>query len=168
MKILETERMFLRRFIENDIERLSEIYSDEEVMRYIGRGGILNKEQTKKGIDTWINKIYDELGFGIWALIDKESDLLIGHCGFNKLPQNDGVEIAYLLAKDFWRKGLATEISQETLKFGFEKLNLGRIVALAYPQNIPSINIIKKLGMKPKGEKIFFERKFRFFVIDKS
>jgi len=75
MKILETERMYLRPFIENDIERLSEIYSDEGVMKYIGRGGILNKEQTKKGIDTWINKIYDELGFGIWALIDNSTSL---------------------------------------------------------------------------------------------
>ncbi len=168
MKILETERMYLRSYEDNDLERLAEIYSDEEVMKYIGRGGILSKEQTKKGIDTWIKKIYHEFGFGIWALIDKESDLLIGHCGFNRLPEDAGTEIAYLLAKDFWGKGLATEVSKETLKYGFEKLNLERIVALAYPQNLPSINVIKKLGMKPEGEKIFFEKTFLFFGIDKS
>lgn len=166
MRILETERLYLRPYKEEDCERLSEIYSDEEVMKYIGRGGAVSKDQTKKGINAWINRLYPEYGFGIWALIDKKNDLLIGHCGFNKLPEDAGTEIAYLLAKDYWGKGIATEISKATLKYGFANLKLNRIVALAYPQNVSSINVIRKLGMKPAGEKTFFDTDFLFFEIE--
>lgn len=164
MKTPETERLYLREFVEEDLERLSEIYADEEVMKYIGKGVPLDVEQTGKIINAWTKKYYNEYGFGIWALIEKPSNLLIGHCGFNWLQDKSDIEIAYLLAKDYWGKGLATEISKATLQYGFDVLNLKKIVALAYPQNLSSINVIKKIGMNSAGQKIFFETQFLFYT----
>jgi RimJ/RimL family protein N-acetyltransferase len=168
MKILETESLYLREYKGSDLESLAGIYSDEEVMKYIGRGGIVSIEQTQKGIDGWRNKYYPDWGFGIWALIEKENDLLIGHCGFNILKENSEVEIAYLLAKEYWGKGYATEISRAAPDYGFTDLNLSRIVALAYPENIASINVIHKLGMKLDGEEEFFGKKFLYFTLERN
>ena len=144
MKILETERLYLRVFETGDADAMSEIHSDEEAMKYIGRGGVLNMEQTKKGIEVFIKK-QSENGYSVWGVVEKQSDKLIGHCGLNMLNDKSDIEIAYLLAKDHWGKGYATEAAKATLNYGFEKLNLKRIIALAYPENYPSHNVIKKI-----------------------
>ncbi|MCB0727158.1 MAG: GNAT family N-acetyltransferase [Ignavibacteria bacterium] len=166
MKILETERLYLREFRLSDVERMSQIHLEEETMRYIGKGGIRNTEQTRRGIEYFI-KNQKENGFTLWAVIEKESDTLIGHCGFEYLQDRSDIELCYLLSKDYWGKGYATEISKETLKYGFEKLKLKRIVAMTYPENQSSINVLEKLGMKPEGEKEFFGIKFLFFSMIK-
>ena len=91
---------------------------------------------------------------GLWAAIHKEMRLFIGRCGL--LPwEIDGkqeVEIAYLLDKLFWHKGLAAEAAQGILEFGFEKLNLSRLICLIDPENISSQKVAQRIGMK-------FERK---------
>lgn len=161
--IIESQRLFLRNFTLKDVDKMSEIYSDDAVMKYIGRGGKANREQTQQMIEAFI-KSYQKNGFGIYALIEKESDELTGHCGFNRLP-NDEIEIAYLIEKKNWRKGYATEISAATLQYGFEKIRLNRIVALAYPENTASIKVINKIGMKQEGEIEFFGKMFLYFGI---
>lgn len=166
MIILETERLYLREFHLSDVERMSEIHLEEETMRYIGKGGIRNTEQTRRGIEYFIRN-QRENGFTIWAVIEKESNVLIGHCGFEYLQDGSDIELCYLLSKDYWGKGYATEISKATLIYGFEKLKLKRIVAMTYRENQPSINVIKKIAMKPEGEKEFFGIKFLFFSIFK-
>jgi len=74
-------------------------------------------------------------GFGMWALFEKESNSLTGHCGFNILHGISETEIAYLIEKKHRVKGYAAEIAKATLDYGFKILDLKRIVALAYPQN---------------------------------
>ncbi|HMQ70383.1 MAG TPA: GNAT family N-acetyltransferase [Ignavibacteria bacterium] len=162
MKILETERLYLREFRLSDTQRMSEIHLEEETMRYIGKGGIRNAEQTKRGIEYFI-KNQHENGFSLWALIEKENDTLIGHCGLEYLLDRSDIELCYLLSKDYWGKGYATEISKATLEYGFKNLMLKRIVAMTYPENLPSVNVLKKIGLKPKGEKEFFGIRFLFF-----
>ena len=162
MKIIETERLYLREFRISDVERMSEIHLEEETMRYIGKGGIRNTEQTRRGIEYFI-KNQKVNRFSLWAVIEKESDNLIGHCGFEYLQDRSDIELCYLLSKDYWGKGYATEISLAALKYGFEKLKLKRIVAMTYPENQPSINVLRKLGFKPEGEKEFFGIRFMFF-----
>ncbi|MEO8663868.1 MAG: GNAT family N-acetyltransferase [Ignavibacteria bacterium] len=155
MKILESERLYLREFDENDIDEISKTYSDEDVMRYIGKGGAVDIEQSKKMISAFM-KNYIEIGFGLWAVIEKESNSLIGHCGFNILKGISETEIAYLYSKSSWGKGYATEIGIATLNYGFERLDLTRVIALAYPENTASQNVIRKLGMKHECEREFF------------
>ncbi len=167
MNILETERLYLREYEDGDFDKLAEIYLDEDVMRYIGKGGAVTLNQKDKEIILkHLSKSYKEWGFGIWSLIEKESNSFIGNCGFNKLKNSDEIEIAYLLAKNYWGKGYATEISKAALEYGINKLNLKRVVALAYPENAASINVIKKLGMKSEGEIDYLEKRFLCFSIE--
>ncbi len=162
MKLIESERLYLREFEFTDVERLSEIYSDTEVMKYIGGGGAADKTQTQRMIEAF-RKSYADNGFGIWALIYEEGHRLLGHCGLSWLHDKSDIELAYLLSKEYWGQGFATEISAAVLEYGFKKLGLKKIVALAYPDNFRSINVIRKLGMQQDGEKIFFEKSLLFF-----
>ncbi len=167
-KIIETERIILRELEMSDLERLAEIYADPEVMRYIGRGGILTYEHAKKSIENW-NKYYEKFGFGNWAAVEKESGKLIGLCGLSWLEDKSDVEVSYLFAKEAWGKGYATETAGAINNYAFSVIGLKRIVALVYPQNTPSIHVIEKLGMKYECDRIFFEDKLlRVYSLEKN
>lgn len=165
--ILSTERLYLRSLDSNDLDRLAEIYSNPDVMRFIGSGAAFSRSQTEKSIENW--KTYEaKHGFANWAVIKKEGDVLIGKCGLSWLPDNSDVEISYLFDEPYWGMGYATEISKAVLEYGFEKCGLNRITAMAYPQNSPSIKVIEKLGMKFEKEAEFWGTKLLLFSVSKS
>jgi RimJ/RimL family protein N-acetyltransferase len=107
MKILETERLILRHLEPGDLESLYAIYSDPEVRRYIPEG-TLTYEETKEELEWFLNGHPEHPELGLWATVDKETNRLIGRCGL--LPWTiEGrfeVEVAYLLAKEYWGQGL--------------------------------------------------------------
>jgi len=161
---IETKDVFLRKFTDDDLPAMSRMYADEDVMKYIGLGGAVDENATRQMLSAFIRS-YKIKGFGIWGCVDKLTGELIGHCGFNTLPDGN-IEIAYLLDKPYWGRGIATSIALETLKYGTENLGLEKIVALAYPQNVASIRVIEKIGLIYLGEKEYFGRKFSFFCND--
>ena len=86
---------------------------------------------------------------GLWATIHKETNTFIGRCGL--LPWTfdgkDEVEEAYLLSKEYWGQGLGTEAAQAILDYGFDKLNLSRLICLIDEENLASIKVAEKIGM---------------------
>ena len=86
---------------------------------------------------------------GLWATIHKESGNFIGRCGL--LPwEIDGlneVEVAYTIEKKYWGQGLGSEAAQAILQYGFEKLNIPRLVCLIDAENIASKKVALKIGM---------------------
>jgi len=162
MIILETTRLYLRNFINEDKEIIAEMYSDIDTMRFIGTGITFTPEQSMKSTDKW-NEYEIKHGFSNWAVVQKKDDKFIGKCGLNWLPGNSDIEISYILDKPYWGKGYATEIAGETLKYGFEKLGLKRITALVYPQNESSISVLNKIGMKYEKEIEFWNITFQFY-----
>lgn len=167
-RVIETDRIILRELEEKDTDRLAEIYSDIDVMRYIGRGIVLTNEQAKKSIENW-TKYYETFGFGNWAAIEKETGDFIGLCGLSWLEDKSDVEVSYLFAKEAWGKGYATETARAINEYGFSIVGLKRIVALVYPQNTPSIHVIEKLGMKYECDRIFFgDKLLKVYSLEKS
>jgi ribosomal-protein-alanine N-acetyltransferase len=167
IKILETERLYLREFVPKDLDALARMYSDIDVMRYIGRGETFSREQTKKSITSW-KGYYTKHGFANWAVVRKDGDLLIGKCGFSWLPDNSDIELSYLLAKHSWGFGYVTEIAKAALEYGFGKLKLKRIAAIVYPGNTASIRVLEKLGMKYEREVFFHGAKLLLYSSLKS
>jgi ribosomal-protein-alanine N-acetyltransferase len=81
----------------------------------------------------------------------------LGRCGFCVFLDNTSeVELGYLLDKSYWRRGLATEASHASLKYGFEVVKLDRIVAIAKPENIASRRVMEKVGMKYEKDAYFY------------
>jgi len=146
--ILETNRLILRHLVNDDLDDLFALYSDPEIRQYFPEG-LLNLAETKEELEWHMNghPKYPELG--LWATIHKETGKFIGRCGLLPWEIDDKleVEIAYLLDKSFWHQGLATEAAQGILKYGFEKLNLSRLICLIDPENISSQRVAERIGM---------------------
>jgi ribosomal-protein-alanine N-acetyltransferase len=162
--ILETERLYLRRFKDDDLDALASIYANPNVMRFIGTGETFTNKQTGKSIQRW-NEYEDENGFSNWAVIRKADGMFLGKCGLSWLPDKSDVEISYILDEPYWGMGYATEISKATLLYGMKKLKINRITALVYPQNSPSIRVIEKMGMIYEKEAEFWGIKFLMYSI---
>ena len=151
--ILETPRLLLRHFGMQDVQELHRLYQDIEIRRYFP-DGVLSYEETKEELEWYLHghPQYPELG--LWATIYKESGRLIGRCGL--LPwEIDGkleIEIAYLLNKEYWHQGLATEAGKGILAYGFEKLGLSRLICLMHPENIASQKVAERIGMQLEGQ----------------
>jgi ribosomal-protein-alanine N-acetyltransferase len=143
--ILETERLVLRPFTQDDEDVLFALYTDPEVMRFLG--GVRTREQTRQRLAAVVAH-WREYGYGIWALVEKGAGGFVGRCGLGHLHEEVGEpELAYTLGRDHWGKGLATEAAVRAVRFGFEVLRLPRVVAYARPDNAASRRVMEKLGM---------------------
>jgi ribosomal-protein-alanine N-acetyltransferase len=153
---LETERLILRKFIEEDYKRLFLLDSDPEVMKYIGIPP-LTKVEESKGVVKMIMQQYEDNGLGRLAVIEKESGLLIGWSGL-KLHTSEingyqnFYDLGYRFLPETWGKGYAFESAKASLEFGFKELNADVIYANAHSENIASNKILTKLGFENKGE----------------
>jgi len=146
--ILETERLMLRLLTMDDVEALFPMYSDPEVRQYFP-DFTRTYEETKEEVDYFVNRCYQKHGFGLWATVDKATGELIGRCGLLswEIEEREEVEVAYLLAKAYWGRGLATEAAQGIVQYAFEQLNISRLICLVDPGNTASQNVAQKIGM---------------------
>jgi len=154
--ILETDRLQLRLFEQSDVEHLHLLYSDPEVMRYMG--GTRSREQAEQHIQAFAQQ-YAKTGFTLWAVQQKTDGQFVGRVGLFFLDETEEVELGYMLARPHWGKGFATEASAACLDLGFDRLALESIAAIAAPENGASLQIIKKLGFK-------FVREDRYYDTD--
>lgn len=145
--IAETERLYFREINQDDFIALSKILQDEETM--YAYNGAFSDEETQEWLDKQIAR-YKKYGFGLWALILKETDEMIGQCGITVQPWKDTevLEIGYLLRKDYWHKGLATEAAQRCKEYAFDNLNAEEVCSIIRDTNIASQNVAVRNGMK--------------------
>lgn len=143
---VKTERLVLRPFSEGDADPLHQILGVKDVLRYFPSPNPPSLEQVQKLVSHQI-KHWQEHGLGWWAVEPRHTPELIGWCGLQYLPETEQVEVAYLLGKDHWGQGLATEAAMASLQFGFDVLNLATIIALVHPENRASQRVIEKLDM---------------------
>ena len=157
MQIAETERLILREWTLDDAEDFYRIYTDAETMRFQHLPENYSVEVERYYLGRHIENYYETLGFGIWAVIFKENNRLIGRCGLVRQPLegSEVIEVSYLIEREFWNQGFASEAASSALKLGFEKYNFQRLVAFIDPRNTASIRVAEKTGMR-------FERKVEF------
>lgn len=148
MKIIETNRLILRRFIMDDLDALYALYSDPDVRRYFPEG-TLTYAETREELEWFLHGHPRFPQLGLWATILKETGQFIGRCGL--LPWTiDGqreVEVAYLLDKKVWGQGLATEAAQAIAHYAFEQLRYRRLICLIDQENAASLRVATKIGM---------------------
>jgi ribosomal-protein-alanine N-acetyltransferase len=153
MKILETKRLILRHLVPNDLDSLFGLYSDSEVRQYFPEGTLTHNE-TQEELEWFLNGHPKHPELGLWATIHRETNQFIGRCGL--LPwtinQRSEVEVAYLLSKAYWGQGLGTEVAGALLDYGFEHLQLSRLICLIDRENIASIKVAEKIGMRFEKE----------------
>jgi [ribosomal protein S5]-alanine N-acetyltransferase len=170
--VLETDRLLLRPLTMDDLDALATIYADAEVRRFFPEG-TLSVEETREELE-WFIDVYDgRYGFGLWATIHKDSAAFIGRCGLlpwrvirsepgrlaldhaDEFPDEEAayeVELAYLLAKERWGQGLATEAARAIVDDAFGRLRLPRLICLVDPGNGASLKVARNVGLEPDGD----------------
>ena len=167
MIILETDRLMFRHLKLDDLDSLFALYKDPEVRRYFPEG-TLSYQETKEELEWFLNGHPEHPQLGLWATIHKESNRFIGRCGLlpwtiDKRPE---VEVAYMIAKEYWGQGLGTEAAQAILLYGFELLQLTRLICLIDRENQASMRVAGKIGMTFEKEAI--DEKGPFLVFSRS
>lgn len=146
--ILETERLILRHQAISDLDALWALYSDPKITRYIPDAPKTYAE-AREELEWFMDGHPKHPELGLWATIHKETGKFIGRCGLLPwtIAGQQEVEVAYTIARDYWGQGLATEAAQGILSYGFDKLNLQRLISLIDPQNVASQKVAEKIGM---------------------
>lgn len=148
MVILETPRLILRHQVLADLDDLWALYQNPNITKYIPDAP-RSREEAQEELEWHMHGHPRHPELGLWATILKENGKFIGRCGL--LPwEVDGiheVEVAYTIAEEYWGQGLGSEAAQGILQYGFEKLNLLRLVSLIEPGNIASQKVAEKMGM---------------------
>lgn len=115
-------------------------------MRYIASGATWSDEAIRDFVERQIG-CAAQRGFCLWALEEKESGAVIGHCGLQPFAPLAEIEIGWWLARERWGRGLAAEAARRALDFGFGEAKLARVIALVHPGNAASLGVLRKLGM---------------------
>ncbi|MCI5869919.1 MAG: GNAT family N-acetyltransferase [Dorea sp.] len=151
--ILETQRLYLREITQNDYKALSKILQDEKAM--YAYNGAFNEEETQGWLDKQIAR-YKEYGFGLWAVILKETDEMIGQCGLTMQPWNgeEVLEIGYLFQRAYWHQGYATEAAKACKEYAFTVLNADEVCSIIRDTNTASQNVALRNGMSVKDSSV--------------
>ena len=150
--ILETDRLFLREFMDSDYNDLCEILQDKDVM-YSYEHSFSDEE-----VMGWYNRLiiehYEKYGFGLWAVIHKKTNDLLGQCGLTIQDLNGEkyLEIGYSFKKKHWHKGYAVEAAMGCKKYTFEILKAEKVCSIIRENNIASQNVAKRIGMEKVKE----------------
>lgn len=144
--ILETKRLYLREMNQGDFNSLCKILQDEDTM--YAYEGAFNDNEVQEWLDRQIYR-YQKWRFGLWAVILKETDDMIGQCGLTMQPwkETEVLEIGYLFNRSYWHKGYATEAARACKKYAFEVLDADEVCSIIRDTNIASKNVAIRNGM---------------------
>jgi RimJ/RimL family protein N-acetyltransferase len=164
---LDTDRLIVRPFHEDDLEALGAWMLDPEVTRYLLLS-FRSLDELRPRIEMY-NRRHDELGYSFWAMERKEDKLVIGGCGLLPIGWvGPDVEIAWHMRKDCWGMGYTPEAARAILDYGINELKLPRIWALLMPENDASRRVAQKVGMEYVGLGSYKGHPHEFYIVPKG
>ncbi|MGC4018975.1 MAG: GNAT family N-acetyltransferase [Muricomes sp.] len=146
--MIETQRLTMRPFNEDDLDIIMDLYSNEEIMRYMPND-VMNAEKAQKHLNKivcdWGEK--PQVNFEM-AVISKYNQEKIGRSRIHLDYETDTAMIGWLLLQKDWGKGYATEMTRALIDYSFDVLNVHRVCALCHPENIGSWTVLEKCNMR--------------------
>lgn len=153
MKIFaETERLLLREILPSDEKGMFDMDADPDVHTYLGKKPLKTIEEARQTIASIRNQ-YIQHGIGRWAVIEKETGCFVGWCGLKFITELTCsrlhyYDIGYRFLRKYWGRGFASESAKAVLAYGFQTLSLETIYAIADANNVSSIKVLEKLGLR--------------------
>jgi RimJ/RimL family protein N-acetyltransferase len=163
--ILETDRLFLREYVEEDAEAFFKLNSDPEVLRFVPDKRLVDVEQARRILVDHPIADYRKYGFGRGVCILKSTGEQIGFAGLKYLDELGEVDVAYRLMPTHWGQGLATEAGLASVRYGFADLGLKQIIGLVMPENLASVRVLEKAGLRLSGTVRYRAIEFAKYVI---
>ena len=149
--ILETPRLTLREMTQGDYPALAEILQDEKAMfAYVHA---FTDEETQ----AWLNRMLERYrtdGFGLWAVVLKETGEMVGQCGltWQTFARQRVLEIGYLFQRKHWKSGYAIEAARACKHYAFETLHADEVFSIIRDNNVASMNVAIRNGMTIRGK----------------
>jgi RimJ/RimL family protein N-acetyltransferase len=148
LKVIETERLVLRRLNADDAEFIVKLLNQPSFLRFIGDKEVRNNVDAVRYIQTGPVASYERFGFGLYLVELRETKVPIGMCGLLKRDSLPDIDIGFAFLPDYWSQGYAFESAAAVLSYGRKVLGLERIVAITSLDNDASIKLLEKLGLK--------------------
>jgi len=154
---LETERLILRPLTEDDVDEFAAIVADPEVQRFMGG--------PKTRVEAWrqlaLFRGHDALrGFSQNAVVERSTGRVVGRSGL-WLPEGwPGLEVGWVLARDTWGRGYATEAGRAWRDWAFDVLGADDLISIIHPQNVASVRVAERIGHAPRGVVTMFDGEF--------
>jgi RimJ/RimL family protein N-acetyltransferase len=160
---VRTARLLLRPVSLDDAQALADIYADPEVTRYV-RGFDLagTQAQLERFVDEWAAR-----GLGVFAVVDAATGELIGRSGVKYWPEFDFTEVGWVLRRDAWGRGYATEAGQASLDYAFAHSDVRYVTAIIAKPNLASVAVARRLGMAPLRDEVVYGTDCTIYAVDR-
>ena len=155
MTILETPRLRLRMFREDDFDAYAEMMADPEVMRYLPQGGSLPRPEAWRNMAAMLGH-WKLRGFGPWAVEEQASGEFVGRIGPFWPAGWPGLELIWAIRPQSWGQGYATEGARVALEYLFDEMGSNHVISLIRPQNTASIRVAEKINQRLQGRMEFY------------
>lgn len=147
MALLQTQRLTLRELTEDDAPLMLAVLSDPDFLRNVGDRGVRTEEDARRYIVDGPMAMYQRNNFGMYK-VELNDGIAIGLCGLVRRDGLDDVDIGFAFLPDYRKQGYAREAAEAVMDYGRDVIGLKRIVAIAQPDNAPSIRLLEKLGLQ--------------------
>lgn len=164
---LSTDRLLLRPFQDQDLDAYAAICSDPEVMRYLGDGKPLSRADAWRQMAMILGH-WQLRGYGMWAVEERQRNVLIGRIGFWQPEGWPGFELGWTLGRNWWGMGYATEGARIALSFAFTRLGQEHVISLIHPENRASTRVAERLGEHIEGETELFGHRVLIYGIHRA
>ena len=164
---LETERLILRPFCDEDADLYCELLQDPDVVRFIGDRQTPSQEDCWRAVAGWLGH-WMLRGYGPWAVTDRANGVFMGRTGIHFPATWPGPELGYTLGKPFWGQGYATEAARAARDWAFAERDFPELISLIDPLNIASIAVATRVGETLRGESILREHKLLRYAVTRD
>jgi RimJ/RimL family protein N-acetyltransferase len=141
-----TPRLIVRQWTLDDVGTTDHIYGDKETMRLFGDGSVFTPAELRGSFERLIAD-YGTHGYGNYAVVERESGVILGHCGAHFVPSRDRVECDWVIDRNYQGRGYATEAARAVFAYTFGTFDVAHIHGVAHRDNVASIAVMRKLGM---------------------
>lgn len=150
-EILRTKRCVVREMTTADVPSFYKIYQEPSITAHM-EGLFSDPNQEIEYVRSYIKNVYEFYEYGLWTIVDKQSGQIIGRAGLSWREETETVEIGYVIAVPFQRKGYAFEVCSAVLQYAWEELELKEVAAYIKEENEASVLLCRKLGFQKEGE----------------
>jgi RimJ/RimL family protein N-acetyltransferase len=142
---LDTARLRLRPWHDDDLEPYAAMCADPEVMRYLGDGVPLSRANAWRSMAMFVGH-WQLRGYGTWAVEERDSRVFVGRVGLHRPEGWPGLEVGWMLDRSTWGRGYATEAGRVSLDYAWRALDADHVISLIAPENQASIRVAERLG----------------------
>jgi RimJ/RimL family protein N-acetyltransferase len=160
---VRTARLLLRPVSLDDAQALADIYADPEVTRYVRAHDLAGTQaQLERFVGEWVSR-----RIGPFAVLDAVTGEFIGRSGVKYWPEFDFTEVGWVLRRDVWGRGYATEAGRASLDYAFAHTDLAYVTAIIAKPNLASIAVAQRLGMTPLRDDVVYETDCTIYAVDR-